>query len=187
MSLVIGDSEGRIIAIGVNLGVTVNASARVSDHPVEQGAAISDHVQPQPTELLARLGVSDTPVNGEQAPGQVREALDALGEAFEQARVLTVATLDEVFIGYAINRIGHSTGGSGRVIELGLRRIIQVEGAQVDVPAEILAALVRPSAKSKPTTQQASRAATQPEAAQGRKTWLKGGKDAVDRFRQRSS
>lgn len=57
--------SGELVAFEFDIvsGESHGASASVSDHPVEEGTVISDHVNPDPRTLNLTVRVSDTPIN----------------------------------------------------------------------------------------------------------------------------
>lgn len=68
MSAILGyvaPQSGAFIALEFDIvsGESHGASASVSDHPVEEGTNISDHVRPDPRTLNLTVRVSDTPIN----------------------------------------------------------------------------------------------------------------------------
>lgn len=82
-------------------------SLEISDHPIEQGAAISDHAFKRPAEVVIECGWSDTP----SLPGGIRGAATALiGNAIPLAGAAlaaldTIGTVQSLMNGNAVGQV----------------------------------------------------------------------------------
>lgn len=81
ISLVFGDVPTKIgtITLDASLKETHTGESDVTEHPVEQGANITDHVRPRPSQLTIEGVVSNTPINSTQQS----RVVDVLGVPFE--------------------------------------------------------------------------------------------------------
>lgn len=73
----------------------------ITDHPVEQGAAISDHAFKRPAEVIIRCAFSNSPPSSGGIVGQAAGAAAALGGSGLRAIIGTAATLQSVLGGNA--------------------------------------------------------------------------------------
>lgn len=75
-TLVVIDSGGTSpITVDASIKEDHNAEIEVTDHAVEQGAAITDHARPKPVELSIEGMVTNTPISR----GQIRNVTSAMG------------------------------------------------------------------------------------------------------------
>jgi hypothetical protein len=71
--------------------------SEVSEHPVEVGANITDHVRVKPDQLAMEVLWSNSPLVGATSPGRAEEAYEKLRLLQEQAAVLDVVTSLRVY------------------------------------------------------------------------------------------
>lgn len=69
---IIKPQVGDLIDIDACLEETHDLGNMVTDHPVEEGMAITDHVRPEPDRVTLRCFVSNTPLSTEQVQSAVR-------------------------------------------------------------------------------------------------------------------
>lgn len=130
---------------------THRASARVTDHPVETGAQITDHVVAEPDALDLVARVTNTPVVGENdlaalSPFRAEEAYRRLIELKNLGDVVTVVTSlreyeNMILTSVAVTR-NAQTGGV-LALSLSLRQIRTATSEVVDLPTPIKNARVR--------------------------------------------
>lgn len=103
-----------IVALDASLAETHAGDVEVTDHPVEQGANISDHLRPKPRTLSVHGFISNTPViDGAKVtapflpdqPGPAQEAYAALRDARLSGRLVQVVTSLETYENMAITGI----------------------------------------------------------------------------------
>lgn len=118
---------------------THSSSAQVTEHPVEKGSKVSDHVQIQPMRLSLEVVITNTPSELPKShtsgatentqdgvlkfDGQMQRPLDTwldLKDAFDAASVFTVNTAlktydDMVMIGLTVPREAGGIGSAGQV------------------------------------------------------------------------
>lgn len=86
-----------VITLDATLDVNITHNMTVTDFPVEDGASISDHVQPQPVSVAIRGLVSSTPLRiisfdvivGDARPRAAFEILTEIQENKELVRIVT--------------------------------------------------------------------------------------------------
>lgn len=174
--------DGELLVEGVSLRDEPGVSATISKHPREEGLPITDTVQAQPRTLTLQVGVSDTPIEGEQRAGQAAAAYDRLQDACERGALLTVIDRRRVYVGYLLSRVSApraARAGGGLELPLELERVEIVQAQTVTVPPEILAATVRASGKSKATDQTADAEATAKQKKAGSRSLAKGLANAI--------
>ncbi len=86
-----------VITLDATLDVNITHNMTVTDFPVEDGASISDHVQPQPVSVAIRGLVSSTPLRiisfdvivGDARPRAAFEILTEIQDNKELVRIVT--------------------------------------------------------------------------------------------------
>ena len=63
----IGDVTGRVFAFDALLSANHGDSAEVTDHPVENGANFSDHIQIKPAQVRLSGRVTNTPIDASES------------------------------------------------------------------------------------------------------------------------
>lgn len=118
--------------------VSMDARWTVTDHPVESGLSVSDHVQVNPQTVTLTAVITENPtapaVGG---PQRVREALAWLRETADAGELVDIYTTRlGVLTNYLIAAVPHGLDAVSRVvfpIELREVRIAQVSTIQIDV------------------------------------------------------
>lgn len=156
-----------------------SASARVTDHPVERAAAISDHVQLEARELRATVFTSTTPLGSVAREGREVEAFAELRAILNARQVVDVTTSLETYrdmILYKIDTPRSSRDGQSISAALTFKQITRTSTLAVEVPAAILRAVIRPGGKTKDTTKPGDKQET-PTTAVKRKRALTATRD----------
>ena len=154
------------------------ASAKVTEHPVERGAPISDHVQLESRELRVDAFTSTTPLQGAAGAERDLAAYDRLIEIRNARRPVIVTTTLGVYESMILSKVevGRSNGdGESITAALTFRQVILTSPLAVDVPAEILRAIWRPGGKGKVDT----KGGDKESGASERKSMLKAAKEGV--------
>ena len=104
MSTAITRPDGQSLTFDVAEVITVSPTLTVTEHPVEAGGAVSDHVQRRPTPITVRAKMTESPFGNEGGQARVDRALAFLRECegqlltLESDRVGVVSNL--VLLGY---------------------------------------------------------------------------------------
>lgn len=147
--------EGRTISFFVwtfDATVTEQHSymADVTQHPVESGLDITDHVQIKPFELTLTGVVTNTPIQPEEAgidlPNRIQVLYDELRLLFEERSFLTVVTGLERYENMILMSIEVPRQGPGRQAIIPSLKFIQIN--TVDT-AFVSVASIPPRAKKK--------------------------------------
>lgn len=148
------------------VSVSLSPSWSISDHPVEDGVTVSDHIQRQPAAMTITCVVTENPVAVGGVTGgrtHVREKLAWLLDTANAGQLVDVVTTRlGTFIGYAIQSAPHTIDNVARLqFDLALRevRVATSNTVQIDRVAE-------PSAA--------------PEVNVGEQTWKMGGMVGAD-------
>lgn len=123
-------SSGRSVG-GIEFDVTVEETGRdttfITNHPVERGAAISDHAFMMPAELELRVGCSDS-VGGYQGySADVYAALLELQSAREPFEAVTGKRLYENMLVSAVEVTTNQESEHALFARIGLREVIIVD------------------------------------------------------------
>jgi hypothetical protein len=122
-------SDGSIWQADVVVAINVGQEWQITDHPVEQGVVVTDHVQVQPTEITITCVVSENPIRagGGTVGGQVRlqERMRWLRETADEAELVDIVTRRMgVFTGYAIRSVPYVLDRVSRLrFDLQLRQL----------------------------------------------------------------
>lgn len=130
-------------------------SATVTMHPREVGTDIADHIQPKLPEVSAQLVYSATPLEPGAVAGRVEAAYEFLRRLQVDRTLVTIVTTLAVYEGVALVEVSaprSASTGQALVVDTSWRLITTVSTQQVQIPADILRGIVRPSGQSKPTT-----------------------------------
>lgn len=117
-----------------------------TDHPVEDGLAVSDHVVRMPDMVELEGVVTDTPYSRHISPtdsslDRAREAYRRLVDIADRGQLLTITTGVTVYRDMAIVAIGTSRdASSGAAIypRVSLKKVRLVNSVTIPVPPEIL-------------------------------------------------
>lgn len=77
----------------------------ITDHPVEQGASITDHAFKRPSEVVIRCGFSNSPPSSGGIVGQLAGAAAAVGGSAVRTIIGTATTLQSVLGGNAPQQV----------------------------------------------------------------------------------
>jgi hypothetical protein len=120
----------RTLRADVTLRESPMRSAEVTDHEVEQGASVSDHIRTQPLELSCDTIVTATPLIGEGDPERDTRWRDDLVAMFEAGELVTVTCEHGVFRSMAIAEVASSidsSTGYAYIAAITFRRVRIVE------------------------------------------------------------
>jgi len=112
--------------------------ARITDHPVESGAPISDHQIRQPIRETATATVTQSPLEGRvydqpTGPERIAAAKDFLTGCWGQ--LVTLTYHDEDLESYMLTSMANERGGySARRFALEFREVVIVESQTVEIP-----------------------------------------------------
>src|SRR5690606_9380320 len=87
MSTTLIRPDGQSLTFDATPVIGFQKSNTITDHPIEDGSVVSDHVQKQPDQVSLTGIVSETPL-GAASPDRVQEALRFLNEAGERGELL---------------------------------------------------------------------------------------------------
>ncbi len=87
MSTTLIRPDGQTLTFDATPVIGFQKSNTITDHPIEDGSVVSDHVQRQPDQVSLTGVVSETPL-GAASPDRVQEALRFLNEAGELGELL---------------------------------------------------------------------------------------------------
>ena len=182
MTVLILDETFTELFAGELISMNNEGSATITDYPVEQGAAATDHAQPNPEELRITVGVTDTPLTGAAQPGASAQAYDTLNQLLLRPQFLQVITSRRSIANAVIDQISapyNDRSGRAILIDLSFKQVIVTQTTTAAIPVAILAQVRKSSAKGKDKTQDAARDETAKEAKARRKTIGKGIADLV--------
>lgn len=127
-------ADGRSLTFDGVASISFSTSNRVTDHPVENGATISDHIQPLPDEVTVVGLVSESPLSWQSARGgeaHVAAAIRFLQESRRELLTLSgprIGTLSNL----ALTRFPYEvTAMRGLSLQVGLRRVTVAEAGSV--------------------------------------------------------
>ncbi len=163
------DGGGVIIELDASISQSHELGAEVTDHPVEDGVDITDHVRPKPARVTIQGVVSAHPL---VADGQTVEAgreIDAwavLEEIILQRLPVTLVTTLRVYQDVILLAVSTIRQGERAIYpQLELRQIRRAQQQVVTLPPERIKTV--PQKASGPTTQDVGRQPTDaPTAAQ---------------------
>lgn len=127
------------------------APSEVTSHPVEGGEDISDHIQLLPRTIQMEVIVSATPLWEEGLPGRLDDAHQAILKIRRDRKpVRVISTLEDygdmVLTNYKVNI--DSDSGEALAITLEWKQVQIVSPSTVLIPASVIEANYRASAKS---------------------------------------
>lgn len=177
MTVLILDETFTQLFTGELISMNNEGSATITDYPVEQGAAATDHAQPNPEELRITVGVTDTPLTGAARPGASAQAYDTLDQLRRGPRLVQVITSRRSLADLVLSQVSapyNDRSGRAILIDLNFKQVIVTQTTTAAIPVAILAQVRKSSAKGKDKTQDAARDETAKEAKAKSKTLLKG-------------
>lgn len=118
--------------------------AEATEHAVEQGANIVDHVRLRPDKLIMDAVLTDSPLKGTASKGRAAGLYEQIRLLQEQAKLLTIITglrtyEDMVIESLGVTRTAKETGGVHLSISLKHIRLVQNKTTVVEVTREPIA------------------------------------------------
>lgn len=181
-------ADGSGLALDCTLAQGHDRQAEITEHPVEEGADIADHVRPKPVDLaitaiqsVAPLQIVGLGILGALAPAALLGAIAApnrhhaaferLETAWSKGELVTVNTGLAVYESMAIAslKVDKTTSTFDLPLAIGFRQVIRVSAQTVQVPKNALG-LPSPTATAKPVQRaQVNKTVAQatPKAARG--------------------
>uniref|UniRef100_A0A6M3XXM1 Dit-like phage tail protein N-terminal domain-containing protein n=1 Tax=viral metagenome TaxID=1070528 RepID=A0A6M3XXM1_9ZZZZ len=171
------DLGGTILVLDASMSQGHQRSAIVTEHPIEDGADITDHVRPGPVRLTIDGVISATPVGDELAfPGREIDAWTVLEQVIEEATPVTVITSLRVYSSMVITALStiRARGEQAIFPQIEMQQISIVSAATTLLPAAIIKKI--PQKASAPAkadvSAQSTKEATAAEAASTRQSLL---------------
>lgn len=138
-----------------NASLTLNEShqrtSTITDHAIESGAKVSDHIIRDPERITVLGFVTDTPGKfGQWFPGATQGAFDTLDKAWSAGELFTVYTGRKKYENMVIESLDLPRDRDGSMqFSITMRRVRIVESASVKLPkVKVKAADSTPSAKA---------------------------------------
>lgn len=123
------------LEIDVTLEETHERSAEITDHPVEGGAFIQDHIVNAPKRLLMSGLITDTPLGRDAGP-RAQEAFDALEALYESRTPFTVVSGFRVYEQMAIESLSLPKAREGALrFSAQLKQLAITQGRSVPIAA----------------------------------------------------
>lgn len=182
MTVLILDDDFEELFGGELISMSNEGSATVTDYPVEQGAAATDHVQPLPEEVRITVGVTDNPLTGAATPGASAQAYDTLDQLRRKPQLVQVITSRRSLADVILTQMSapyNDRTGNAILIDLSFKQVIVTQTTTAAIPVAILAQVRKSSAKGKDKTQDQAKDETAKEAKARRKTIAKGIGDLI--------
>ena len=145
----LSDGDETLIVFDGAISETHAYEADITEHEVEEGSPITDHIRLRPIEVTIQGIVSATPLHDEWSLERPNDAWYLLVAAHEQRRRLTLSTGldaydDMVIVSLTESRAPHFAIQPSMV----LRQIRIVSGQEVTLPEEVIAPRSRASGTS---------------------------------------
>ena len=173
----LADTAGVVLlTFDATLQTSHSSSSTKTRYKAEDRASYDQHVEPGEISLRMRAIITATPLASSAVPGRVRDALEVLERLRVSATLLVVDTYAYRYTDMVLTRIsGERRERTGQAIELDLMfEQARFADTQIrEIPAEILAAVLRPSGAGKGGGRGAPRAETEEEKVARSKTLLK--------------
>lgn len=151
-------------------------SADVTEHPVEDGASVADHVRRKSDSLAVDGILSDTPLAGTPEPGRALRLLGELERLIGSAELLTVTTVFGTRGNLTLASLSATPLGVGIRVSLSLKQIRIARSKWVAVEAVPRSARAKASTGMQPTEE------AEPAQAAKSKSALKGITDGISGF-----
>lgn len=127
-------------------------SSVTTDHPVEEGVDITDHIQDQPKTLRMSLVFSATPlVDDLRELNRVENSHRTFWDIMDRRETVDVATSLQFYPGMAITRYQvNKNASTGQVlsVDLDLKQIRKARSSTVPIPEELLESSIAATGKS---------------------------------------
>jgi hypothetical protein len=170
---------GAILVLDAAVSQQHSLSARVSEHPVEDGADIADHIQPEPVRLTINGIISAFPLHSAGYEGREIDGWNVLREAIQTGRTVTVSTPLALYTNMVLTSLStaQEKGQWAVFPAIELRQIRIVQQKTVQLPPEIVKK--KPQKATAPKLVDVGKQPTDvPTAAQG-KTLLRSALDLL--------
>lgn len=127
-----------LLTLDASVSQTHSRTATATEHPVEVGADITDHVQPMPPTLAIQGIISAQSLTDEDAaPGRELDAWAALNQIIDDAVPVTITTTLATYPGMVLLRVATTRDGQQNIRPtLELRQIRTVDQQTVLLPPE---------------------------------------------------
>ena len=155
-----------VIECDVLIEQEITLSSEVTEHPVEDGFPVADHVIRKPIKLAMTIAISNMPVTwydrfGGDGPDRMSDAISKLEEIYKAAEPITIATSEKLYEDMVMTdcRIPKNRE-NGKILRVPLEftQIRKVEVKTADIPEEYTDALTK--GKAGETEQDAGTAET---------------------------
>jgi hypothetical protein len=150
----ITDADGfALITLDATTSENHSESMSVTDHPIEEGGVVTDHLQPDPIELTITGVISNTPLfTGDASLDIDRDfrAWEELRRIKDDKEIVSVVTPRRTYDNMVIKSISDTAGeGAPAWIEptIVFRQILIASAEMVKIPREQRATVVRNSAQ----------------------------------------
>lgn len=156
-----------LIECDVLIEQEITLSSEVTEHPVEDGFPVHDHVIRRPVKLAMTIAVSNMPVTwydrlGGNSPDRMSDAVSKLEEIYKTGDPITIATQEKVYDNMVMTdcRIPKNRE-NGRILKVPLEftQIRKVQVKTAEIPAEYVDSLT--AGKAGETEQDAGTATTE--------------------------
>lgn len=136
------EADGSNFTFDATLNESVQDTFDVTQHPVEEGADVTDHVQKKPSTLQLQVAVTNSPLPEQAAPAQNRDIAlyDSLRVIADKREPLTVVTGLRVYLNMVISSLSTTRNpqtGQILVMDLDLTEVILTTTQTVDIPADL--------------------------------------------------
>lgn len=150
---VIRTAEDVEVIFDVTVSTSWDYKSNVTDRPVESGAVLQDHVKNRPLRVTTQGIITQTPLlaGDDVQPHRDQRAKQALLEARREIRPLTLVTDRVVVDNMMIERLKDDENEplAHKRLKMTLKRIREAVAQNVEVPADVLAEILKASAGSK--------------------------------------
>ena len=129
----------------------ITLNSEVTEHPVEDGFPVHDHVIRRPVKLAMTIAISNMPVTwydrlGGNSPDRMSDAISKLEEIYKAGDPITIATADKLYENMVMTdcRIPKNRE-NGKILRVPLEftQIRKVQVKTADIPAEYVDALTK--------------------------------------------
>lgn len=140
-----------VIECDVLIEQELTLNSEVTEHPVEDGFPVHDHVIRRPVKLAMTITVSNMPVTwydrlGGNSPDRMSDAISKLEEIYKAGDPITIATVDKLYENMVMTdcRIPKNRE-NGKVLRVPLEftQIRKVQVKTAEIPAELVDALTK--------------------------------------------
>jgi hypothetical protein len=107
------DSTGRVLILDATLSSQADDQAQITRHPVEAGADVTDHIQPDPPTLSLQVVVSNTPLRSRDpnpSPQRAEAAYELLLQRLNAGVLWDIVTPVRIYESMALGKVGNARG-----------------------------------------------------------------------------